>query len=38
MNQSMSSLGLPSLSTIDTDLLSALDCVAQHGVEGCPSR
>jgi hypothetical protein len=38
MNQSMASLGLPSLSTIDTDLLSALDCVAQHGVEGCPSR
>jgi hypothetical protein len=38
MDQSMSSLGLPSLSTIDTDLLSALDCVAQHGVDSCSSQ
>jgi hypothetical protein len=35
MDQGMSSLGLPSLSTIDTDLLSALDCVAQHGTDSC---
>jgi hypothetical protein len=38
MDQSMASLGLPSLSAIDTELLSALDCVARHGVEACTSR
>jgi hypothetical protein len=38
MDQSMSSLGLPNLSTIDTDLLAALDCVAQHGVDSCSSQ
>jgi hypothetical protein len=38
MDQSMASLGLPSLSTIDTSLLSALDCVAQHGVDSCESQ
>lgn len=38
MDQSMSSLGLPSLSAIDTDLLSALDCVAQHGIDSCSSQ
>jgi hypothetical protein len=38
MNQNMATLGLPSLSSIDTDLLTALDCVAQHGVESCEAQ
>lgn len=38
MDQSMSSLGLPSLSTIDTDLLSALNCLALHDIDSCASQ
>lgn len=35
MDQPMSELGLPTLSSIDAELLTRLDCVAQHGLAGC---
>jgi hypothetical protein len=37
MDRAMDELGLPSLSDIDAELMSKLDCAAEHGVEGCPA-
>lgn len=35
-DQPMSTLGLPSLATLDPALVEKLSCAAEHGVAGCP--